>query len=198
MISGIMETLTRCLITIISSPAWPSQSGPISELIKSPLTASEFYFGPNTINVNWILADYWITPLISQSELCHPPHLLPFQDGQTVLHLAAGAGHLDTVEALLDRGCDANVQDFVSCKSVWMRWAANLYVSDWPHCAAESGLRRSLEYREVTSGPGRQPRPPGMMIMIMGVMMIMMMPTRTSCTATRRCTRPPGKGSAGL
>lgn len=33
-------------------------------------------------------------------------------DGQTVLHLAAGAGHLDTVEALLDRGCDANVQDF--------------------------------------------------------------------------------------
>ena len=38
----------------------------------------------------------------------------PFQDGQTVLHLAAGAGHLDTVEALLDRGCDANVQDFVS------------------------------------------------------------------------------------
>ena len=38
----------------------------------------------------------------------------PFQDGQTVLHLASGAGHLDTVEALLDRGCDANVQDFVS------------------------------------------------------------------------------------
>ena len=87
--------------------------------------------------------------------------LLPFQDGQTVLHLAAGAGHLDTVEALLDRGCDANVQDFVSCKSVWMRWAANLHVLDWPHCAAESGLRRSLEYREVTAGPGRQPRPPG-------------------------------------
>ena len=36
------------------------------------------------------------------------------QDGQTVLHLAASAGHLATVEALLDRGCDANVQDFVS------------------------------------------------------------------------------------
>ena len=36
------------------------------------------------------------------------------QDGQTVLHLAASAGHLSTVEALLDRGCDANVQDFVS------------------------------------------------------------------------------------
>ena len=37
-----------------------------------------------------------------------------FQDGQTVLHLAASSGHLGTVEALLDRGCDANVQDFVS------------------------------------------------------------------------------------
>merc|ERR1719282_540862 len=33
-------------------------------------------------------------------------------DGQTVLHLAASSGHLGTVEALLDRGCDANVQDF--------------------------------------------------------------------------------------
>ena len=37
------------------------------------------------------------------------------QDGQTVLHLAASAGRLETVEALLDRGCDSNVQDFVSC-----------------------------------------------------------------------------------
>ena len=36
------------------------------------------------------------------------------QDGQTVLHIAATGGHLETVEALLDRGCDANVQDFVS------------------------------------------------------------------------------------
>ena len=36
------------------------------------------------------------------------------QEGQTVLHVAATAGRLDTVEALLDRGCDANVQDFVS------------------------------------------------------------------------------------
>ena len=37
------------------------------------------------------------------------------QDGQTVLHVAASAGRLETVEALLDRGCDSNVQDFVSC-----------------------------------------------------------------------------------
>ena len=37
-----------------------------------------------------------------------------FQDGQTVLHVAASAGRLETVEALLDRGCDSNVQDFVS------------------------------------------------------------------------------------
>ena len=28
--------------------------------------------------------------------------------------MAATAGQLETVEALLDRGCDANVQDFVS------------------------------------------------------------------------------------
>ena len=40
--------------------------------------------------------------------------LLHFQDGQTVLHVAASAGRLETVEALLDRGCDSNVQDFVS------------------------------------------------------------------------------------
>jgi len=33
-------------------------------------------------------------------------------DGQTVLHIAATSGHFKTVEALLDRGCDANVQDF--------------------------------------------------------------------------------------
>jgi len=33
-------------------------------------------------------------------------------DGQTVLHVAASAGRLETVEALLDRGCDSNVQDF--------------------------------------------------------------------------------------
>ena len=28
--------------------------------------------------------------------------------------MAATSGQLETVEALLDRGCDANVQDFVS------------------------------------------------------------------------------------
>jgi len=33
-------------------------------------------------------------------------------DGQTLLHIAATAGRFETVEALLDRGCDANVQDF--------------------------------------------------------------------------------------
>ena len=31
-----------------------------------------------------------------------------------MLHLAAIKGHTSTVEALLDRGCDANIQDFVS------------------------------------------------------------------------------------
>ena len=40
------------------------------------------------------------------------------QDGQTVLHVAATAGRLETVEALLDRGCDSNVQDFVSRRLV--------------------------------------------------------------------------------
>merc|ERR1719266_3141625 len=33
-------------------------------------------------------------------------------DGQTILYVAASAGRLETVEALLDRGCDSNVQDF--------------------------------------------------------------------------------------
>jgi len=32
--------------------------------------------------------------------------------GQTVLHVAVGAGKIDTVTALLDRGCDSNVLDF--------------------------------------------------------------------------------------
>ena len=40
--------------------------------------------------------------------------LLSLQEGETVLHVAATSGQLETVEALLDRGCDANVQDFVS------------------------------------------------------------------------------------
>ena len=40
--------------------------------------------------------------------------LLCVQEGQTVLHLAALAGRTDTVAALLDRGCDPNIQDFVS------------------------------------------------------------------------------------
>ena len=39
---------------------------------------------------------------------------IPTQAGQTVLHLAAQAGHVDTVAALLDRGCDSNVLDSVS------------------------------------------------------------------------------------
>ena len=41
------------------------------------------------------------------------------QDGQTVLHVAASAGRLETVEALLDRGCDSNVQDFVSAFNIF-------------------------------------------------------------------------------
>ena len=40
--------------------------------------------------------------------------ILSSQEGETVLHVAATSGQLETVEALLDRGCDANVQDFVS------------------------------------------------------------------------------------
>ena len=40
--------------------------------------------------------------------------ILSLQEGETVLHVAATSGQLETVEALLDRGCDANVQDFVS------------------------------------------------------------------------------------
>ena len=44
--------------------------------------------------------------------------LFDFQDGQTVLHVAASAGRLETVEALLDRGCDSNVQDFVSAFNI--------------------------------------------------------------------------------
>jgi ankyrin repeat protein len=35
-------------------------------------------------------------------------------DGQTALHLAAAAGHIDTVEALIQIGCDVAAQDFVS------------------------------------------------------------------------------------
>ena len=35
-------------------------------------------------------------------------------DGQTALHLAASAGHLEMVEALIQAGCDVGIQDFVS------------------------------------------------------------------------------------
>ena len=35
-------------------------------------------------------------------------------DGQTALHQAAAGGHADTVAALIQGGCDASVQDFVS------------------------------------------------------------------------------------
>ena len=37
-----------------------------------------------------------------------------FQDGQTALHLAASAGHAETVSALILGGCDIGIQDFVS------------------------------------------------------------------------------------
>ena len=99
------------------------------------------------------------------------------QDGQTVLHLAASAGHLATVEALLDRGCDANVQDFVSttqnlgdsslvdsvstpqileavCNEVTI-------FADGPH-GATAGLQwRPPGHSEAAAGPGRQSGPPG-------------------------------------
>ena len=42
------------------------------------------------------------------------------QDGQTALHLAASAGSLDLVEALIQAGCDVGIQDFVS-------WSIYLY-----------------------------------------------------------------------
>ena len=39
-------------------------------------------------------------------------------DGQTALHLAASAGHLEMVEALIQAGCDVGIQDFVSDQKV--------------------------------------------------------------------------------
>ena len=48
--------------------------------------------------------------------------ILSFQEGETVLHVAATSGQLETVEALLDRGCDANVQDFVSIVLIPKCW----------------------------------------------------------------------------
>ena len=39
-----------------------------------------------------------------------------FQDGQTALHLAASAGHGETVSALILGGCDIGIQDFVSIR----------------------------------------------------------------------------------
>ena len=51
------------------------------------------------------------------------------QDGQTVLHVAASAGRLETVEALLDRGCDSNVQDFVSFSSSFVASSSSLLSS---------------------------------------------------------------------
>jgi len=40
--------------------------------------------------------------------------------GQTVLHVAVSAGKIETVTALLDRGCDSNVLDFVSIIFMFM------------------------------------------------------------------------------
>ena len=37
-----------------------------------------------------------------------------FQSGQTVLHVSANVGHIEAVAALLDRGCDTNILDYVS------------------------------------------------------------------------------------
>ena len=36
------------------------------------------------------------------------------QEGQTPLHIAASAGHVQLVDALIQAGCDVTVQDFVS------------------------------------------------------------------------------------
>jgi ankyrin repeat protein len=36
------------------------------------------------------------------------------QEGQTPLHIAASAGHIQLVDALIQAGCDVTVQDFVS------------------------------------------------------------------------------------
>ena len=53
---------------------------------------------------------------------------IPTQAGQTVLHLAAQAGHVETVAALLDRGCDSNVLDSVSSERD-ERWESDLLPS---------------------------------------------------------------------
>ena len=47
-------------------------------------------------------------------------------DGQTALHLAASAGHLEMVEALIQAGCDVGIQDFVSRHSFSQLWSTVL------------------------------------------------------------------------
>ena len=86
-----------------------------------------------------------------------------------MLHLAASAGHLATVEALLDRGCDANVQDFVSttvsrsylCILVDRVCNEVTIFADGSH-GATAGLQwRPPGHSEAAAGPGRQSGPPG-------------------------------------
>ena len=42
------------------------------------------------------------------------------QEGQTPLHIAASAGHVQLVDALIQAGCDVTVQDFVSLIYAWL------------------------------------------------------------------------------
>ena len=50
------------------------------------------------------------------------------QDGQTALHLAASAGHAETVSALILGGCDIGIQDFVSIQTGgWGHDAVSLF-----------------------------------------------------------------------
>ena len=87
--------------------------------------------------------------------------ILSFQEGETVLHVAATSGQLETVEALLDRGCDANVQDFVSLLIFLCLLLLTEISPDWPHSPAESGRRRAPGHGGGVGAAGRQPGPPG-------------------------------------
>ena len=86
---------------------------------------------------------------------------IPTQAGQTVLHLAAQAGHVDTVAALLDRGCDSNVLDSVSSERE-ERWESDLLPStggqEFP--AAGSSRRSPGDCQAPAQCRGRR-GPPG-------------------------------------
>ena len=46
------------------------------------------------------------------------------QEGQTPLHIAASAGHIQLVDALIQAGCDVTVQDFVSHNFLTLQFCA--------------------------------------------------------------------------